>query len=244
MGRVAEYRATLRELPARAWDAYLTEHSGLPGRRANLELMAAVAQECPVRQAHRFSTSPDEFLAMCGAASLGPLAVNGDPDALPTLHRLAADARWRIREAVAMGLQRIGDADPDLFRATVREWAADPHPLVQRAAVAGICEPRLVVDPDTARQALDVLDLVTQSLADRPATQRRAEDVRTLRQALGYCWSVAVAAAPEAGFDRLDRWAALDDLDLRWVIRENLKKTRLRKADPDRVSALHTALAD
>ena len=42
-----------------------------------------------------------------------------------------------------------------------------------------------------------------------------------LRKGLGYCWSVAVAAAPEVGrpaFEELVSWAgASDDPDLAWV---------------------------
>ncbi|MCY1247415.1 hypothetical protein D9M72_607440 [compost metagenome] len=53
-----------------------------------------------------------------------------------------------------------------------------------------------------------------------------------LRQGLGYCWSVAIAASPAEGFRRLERWAASDDKDVRWIVRENLKKARLARADP------------
>jgi hypothetical protein len=41
-GRVAAYRTELRELED--WEPYLKKHSGLPGPRANLELVAAVAE--------------------------------------------------------------------------------------------------------------------------------------------------------------------------------------------------------
>lgn len=38
------------------------------------------------------------------------------------------------------------------------------------------------------------------------AVDRQAhDDVRVLRQALGYYWSVAVAAAPDEGLARLER---------------------------------------
>lgn len=52
--------------------------------------------------------------------------------------------------------------------------------------------------------------------------------MRTLRQGLGYCWSVAVAGDPVTG---LEAFAALDvtDPDVAWVVRENRKKARLRR---------------
>jgi len=101
--------------------------------------------------------------------------------------------------------------------------------------VAVISEPPLKT---VAHQALDLLDTVTGALAARPDGGRRDPAVRVLRQALGYCWSVAVAALPAEGFDRLGRWAGSDDGDVRWVLRENLGKARLRRADPATVARL------
>ena len=43
MTKAATYRAQLRALES--WDAWLQQESSLPGPRANLELIAAVAEE-------------------------------------------------------------------------------------------------------------------------------------------------------------------------------------------------------
>jgi hypothetical protein len=51
--------------------------------------------------------------------------------------------------------------------------------------------------------------------------------VRTLRQALGYCWSVAVAADPAAGLPRFLALAASPDPDVAWVVHSNRGKARL-----------------
>ena len=180
----------------------------------------------------------DEYLALCGAVGLGRLLAEGDPEAAPSLRRLAEDDRWRVREGVAMALQRLGDDDLQRMLGLAAGWAAEPSALAQRAAVAGVCEPRLLRQPAAARQALDLLDTVTEALAARTDGGRRDPAVRVLRQALGYCWSVAVAALPAEGFDRLGRWAGSDDGDVRWVLRENLGKARLRRADPAAVARL------
>jgi hypothetical protein len=63
-----------------------------------------------------------------------------------------------------------------------------------------------------------------------------------LRQALGYCWSVAIAASPDEGFRLFERWATIEDADVRWVVRENLKKKRLARADQDRCRKLEALL--
>ena len=128
-----------------------------------------------------------------------------------------------------MALQRIGEVDRAGLRQITTTWAGDPHPLVRRAAVAGGCEPRLLRTPEDAAHALDLCARVTESLAAVPADRRRDEEVRVLRLALGYCWSVAVAADPTAG---LPAFLALDvsgDPDVLWVTRENRKKARLAR---------------
>jgi hypothetical protein len=56
----------------------------------------------------------------------------------------ATDPRWRVREGVAMALQRLGDVDQLRLRRLTLSWAGEADPLVQRAAVAGMCEPRLL----------------------------------------------------------------------------------------------------
>jgi hypothetical protein len=68
-----------------------------------------------------------------------------------------------------------------------------------------------------------------------------------LRKGLGYCWSVAVAAAPETGWPAfeavVERAASDGDRDLRWIARENLRKRRLERLDADRVAGLLARLS-
>jgi hypothetical protein len=224
-----DHRARLAVLPADGWDAYLAAHSGLPGPRANLELIQAVADEGDADRFLRYAASEDEYLACCGTVGLGRLLAGGDASVTSELHRLAGDERWRVREAAAMALQRVGDADPDAMLTLAERWADDPSWLVRRAAVAGPCEPRLLRVPATVERVLAVLDTVTAAVETAPPEQRRHSGLRALRKGLGYCWSVAIAAAPQVGLPRFARWQGSDDADVQWIVRENLKKNRLRK---------------
>lgn len=236
MSRRDEHRAALRALDAEGARAHLTAGSGLPGPRADLELVAAFADVAPAGLVLDLADDPDEYLRCCGTAAVGRLLLDGDADPrlLDLLHARAADPLWRVREAAAMALQRVGDADPAALRHLVAAWVTDPHPLVRRAAVAGICEPRLLHDPVTAGAALQACARATASIEALPAGARRDPDVRTLRQALGYCWSVAVAADPAAGLPAFAALARSTDPDVAWIDRENRRKTRLRRllADP------------
>ena len=49
MGRVEQYRAELRRLTD--WEPFLKKNSGLPGSRANLELVEAVGEEADAERA-------------------------------------------------------------------------------------------------------------------------------------------------------------------------------------------------
>lgn len=238
------HRAALTALPHDAWGEYLDAHSGLPGPRGNLELLAAAGDLAPADLLRAWSASDDEYRAAVGTAGLGRLAVEGDATALDELRARANDPRWRVREAVAMGLQRVGDADTARLHAVAEAWATG-SPLEQRAAIAGVCEPRLLRAPADAAPAVALVARVTTALAALPADRRRADDVRTLRQALGYCWSVAVAADPAAGFPVFEALMepAARDADVRWVLRTNLTKARLTRADADRTAALATRVA-
>ncbi len=235
MNKIQQYRAQLRAL--KDWDAFLLQESGLPGPRGNIELGQAVADEGSLVLFQRLLTftaekalvnTPEEFLAFCGILGLGRLLAEGHMEHLPTLRACAADPRWRAREAVAMALQRLGDADMNRLVAEMWQWALG-NPLEQRAAAAGLCEPRLLKDPRHAQAVLDILDQITASIPANPS--RRSEEFLALRKGLAYCWSVAVAALPEEGKPRMERWLAELDPDVRWIMKENLKKNRLQKID-------------
>lgn len=233
MGRRDDYRGAIAGLADGALEAYLDERSGLPGPRANLELADAVADVVDTATAYRLAGSDREFVRLCGVSALGAVAAREDgaarAEAVERLHDEARDERWRVREAVAIALQRIGDVDPALLRAVVGAWLAEDDPLVLRAALAGVCEPRLLRDPEIAALALDTCERATDRLCRYSPFARRSPRVRAMRQTLGYCWSVAVAADPDHGLPRFSRLMGSSDPDVRWVDRENRRKQRLRR---------------
>jgi HEAT repeat protein len=242
VSRIDQERAAFRKAGDR--EAYLRANSHLPGPRSNLELLAGAAEEVDLEWALRWAQAAasddptDVFVISVGLVALGRYAAQGKTSALPPLKRRAADTEWRIREAVAIALQRLGDAALEQLCAIAREWAHG-SPLVQRAAVAAVAEPRLLRDGRLMPVALEVLDAATESVAAAP--EHRAPDVRVLRQALGYAWSVLVAADPPVAWPRFNHWAASDQPDVAWIVHENLKKNRLRRlalASPTSVPAV------
>jgi len=193
-------------------------------RRADLERWAALDPD------RAPENTPDVFLACVGIVGLGRLVAGGDRALLATLRRASNDARWRVREAVAIGLQAWGDLDLNAFIAEMEGWAGG-SPLEGRAAMAAVCEPRLLRDPAVVARVLSILDRLTRAV--RNASDPRAVDVRVLRQALGYGWSVAVVADVEHGLMTFSRWLPDPDPDVRWIVRQNLAKGRLVRAAPE-----------
>jgi HEAT repeat protein len=244
--KIDEYRAALEDLDR--WEPYLLEHSGLPGPRGNIELGQAVAD---VGTLEGFDAllrwSPDrapvgsreEFLAFCGTIGLGKLAAGGSRDVLPRLRELASDPRWRVREAVAMALQRVGAVDMQALIREMRSWAKG-NDFERRAAAAALCEPSLLGREEDAVAVLSILDRITADLGR--SRDRSSDGFRALRKGLAYCWSVAVAAAPDRGREPMERWIASEDPDVRWVMKQNLAKKRLAKAGADWVAAMSAEL--
>jgi hypothetical protein len=241
---------------ARPLTDYLLSHSDLPGRRANLELAAAFGDvvegyaeqerlwelvkslaaipcdEAPVN-------TPGAFLPFCGAmgiGAIGSVAATHFAAALDTLKPLANDPRWRMREAVCFGLQRMLARRSQDTLAALEGWIEDGSLLELRAAAATVAEPTLLKDAETARSALRLHRDIMARLLEMP--DRKSEPFKTLRQGLGYTLSVVVQAVPQEGFEFLAQIAASADPDVRWIVKQNLKKNRLVKQFPAEVESI------
>lgn len=247
MNKTEQYRQKLAELAD--WEPYLLAESGLPGPRGNLELAQAAADVGETAVFRRLlaagdrDMSPDAasvFLTVCGLIGLGRLLAEGSRDVLEMLRRYANDPRWRAREGAAMALQRWGDTDMDSLLAEMQDWARGSL-LERRAAAAAVCEPRLIRRPEYAERALNLLNVITAAIPN--LADRRSAEFIALRKALGYCWSVAAAALPERGKAMMETWFDSADKDVRWIMRENLKKARLSRMDAAWVEAAQARLA-
>jgi hypothetical protein len=246
MAKVEQYRETLRTLDA--WDTFLMQESRLPGPRANLELAFAVALEGTGERFLRYasldpeqapSNTPEEFLAFCGVLGLGYLDARGEGEHWAMLRDRASDPRWRIREAVALGLQRYGQVSIEQLLDVMQVWSRGTL-LEKRAVVAALCEPSLLADREHAGRILDLLEAITASILEEG--DRRSEDFRVLRKGLAYGWSVAVAAQPSIGKPRMEKWIGPQDSDIQWMMKRNLAKKRLVKMDEAWVQAQLEAL--
>jgi hypothetical protein len=72
--------------------------------------------------------------------------------------------------------------------------------------------------------------------------KERNSDFKTLRQGLGYSLSAVVSAVPKEGFELMHKLAATKDPDVKWIIKEYLKKNRLLKNFPKEVESITSSL--
>ena len=235
MSKADSYKEILRNLPE--WDLYLLAESGLPGPRGNLELLEAVAEVGNEVTFNRYLTydvekaptgSSEEFLAMCGVVGLGKLITEGKTELLTLLRSFATDNRWRVRESVAIALQKFGSSDMNFLLDEMDAWRQG-NLLERRAVVAALCEPKLLKESEVVSKVQDLLDCITFDLLD--VTNRKDDNFKILRKTLGYGWSVAAVAGHEKGKRLMEKWFSHEDKDIRWIMKENLRKDRLNRMD-------------
>jgi len=244
--------------------ALLEANSGLPGPRANLELVYSFASSAASMHLEDWqwdfllglaATSPTkapvnsskEYLPVCAVVALGALYGTGLPrprrrSALAALLSAASDPRWRVREASAMGLQQIGERNPSALRAIVTEWLAGAGPLVLRAIMAGLAHPPILGDEELALFSLDTARTILGGVTRAGGDERKSDDFRVLRQGLSYALSVFVAKVPVEGFALMRKLSAVRDPDIARIMRENLKKKRLIDAFPEDVKQVSLIL--
>ncbi|SDD11906.1 hypothetical protein SAMN05216410_2879 [Sanguibacter gelidistatuariae] len=224
--------------------AHLLAGSGLPGPRANLSLVDRCAAEVDLTTLRRLSGETDEYLATCGTAGVGRAMAGTEVGTetfaalLGVLTERARDDRWRVREGVARGLQLAADviapasavwgpASP--VASAISTWTLSEDPRLVRAALATICEPRLLHAPEAAAAALASCGRATTLFASADAATRRTDAWVSLRKTLEYAWSVAVAADSAAGLPVFRR--LLDDPSpvVRSLASKNRTRSRLAK---------------
>ncbi len=241
---------------------YLVSNSNLPSPRGNLELAMAFTEVVEAYSSKELenlwklclklteisadeapTNNPKEFLTFCGTYAIGAIASVSPrffEKALVLLRELADDPRWRTREGVAMGIQKLLTKQSQNTLKALENWITDNEWLVMRAIAAGVAEPPILKDDKTARRALELHKKIFARILS--SKERKSDKFKTLRKGLGYTLSVVVRAAPKEGFALIQQLVGLQDADILWIIKENLKKNRLTKNFPEDVASIKELL--
>jgi hypothetical protein len=233
--------------------AHMMRHSALPGPRLDLRLVDRFARAVGdvaldgTSDVDRLEAVLDAWAALsdvdapvtepavvlpCSAVAaygeVGAVRPEWWPDEVRKLRRAASDRRWRVREMVAVGLQRMLHADGRRTSAELLQWAGDDDPLVVRGAVAATADPPLLRRAELHAPFTAIQQRAVDTFHAISTDRRRDESTRVLRQALGFTLGVVAAGTndPTVLVDAATL-AASGDVDLAWVVRRNLASTRL-----------------
>ncbi len=267
MGKREEYIVQLKPLinegSYKELEDLLVLNSNLPGPRGNLELAYAFADCLETEQDNdkllnllwkwaRISAketpsdTPREFIPFCALQALCALFSNVDikkkTEIVELLKVSANDLRWRIREAVAIGFQRIEEKDFREIEIIFSYWINEASLLEKRAIIATLAHPPVLNEKDNVKFCLQITEKILEDLIKTGKEFRKNEEFRVLRQGLEYAISVFVNKLPDQGFEFMKKWAIEDDPDIKKIIKSNLGKSRLTKEYGEQVNDVMAVL--
>ena len=226
----------------------LLKNSGLPGPRGNLELLysfskkvtPAEVKECFSYYRDDLTNSPEEFVVMCGIVGYCILNNGQIQKTLEKVRKYASHTSWRIREAVAIGIQEMAGDNLGEIVQMLKNWTGG-NDLEKRAVVAALCEPKLLKDKTIVKKVIEMLGKVTEEFND--STGKLTENQKSLRKSLGYGWSVVIVSLPNEGKKAFEKIAESGNAHIRWIVKENLRKNRLKVMDELWVERMRAGIA-
>jgi hypothetical protein len=221
-------------------EKYIMANSNLPGPRGNLELAFAFAEVydhldvllkwIKITEDRADVNHPKSFLAFCSAVCLGKIYTKmKDKKIITILKKLANDGRWRMREAVAFGFQKIGEYDFNELKNIFSEWIKASNNFEKRAILVSLAHPPFL-NEDNAQFCFEITEIALKNMD-------KENNFDVLRKGLEFTISVFAAANPEIGFSFIKKWIGKDKI-IDKIIKKNLKKNRLVRKNPEEVKNL------
>lgn len=250
------------ELAEKALESHLLDFSNLPSKRGNIELAFSFADYVEVNYGNDKSKvfnycrrlisennevkkdkGNEEFLPFCAIVALGRIGKidqNKKDEVLEVLKENAKDGRWRIREAVAMAIQELMDVNPKGTIEKLKKWADEDNYLIHRAVLAGLAEPRLMKNKEIARASLEI----HKEIIEKVEKEKNSKDIeyKVLVKGLCYTLSVTITGIEGEGFSCLEELMNKNNPIITKIVRENLKKDRLKRLNESKVSELQEKL--
>ncbi|MBX3234080.1 MAG: hypothetical protein KIT84_06530 [Labilithrix sp.] len=224
--------------------------SGLPGPRANLPLALDFAHACAGLGAEsdglayamandppdeRRGATAREFLAMCGVLAVAARAQIAKEDAvreraLELLEAHADDVRFRVRDAVPLGLAMLGTKMRTALAEPLEGWM-DRY-FHAAAVLRALADPSWLETFAPAEHAapLALLDAAFVLAHDAPRSAVRYPGHKSLVEAIAIAPRAAAKRFGRPVFDLLARWSeGVKIPDLRAAILANLEDAAMKK---------------
>ncbi len=251
--RSAELTAALeRAIAGSTTDLYrrLELQSGLPGPRANMPLAVAFAQECAAKGpsvdelAYRMANLPPdeargasgkEFLSVCGVLAVTARATSAKDRAardraLALLEEKADDVRFRVRDAVALGLAMLGHQMKGELATRVEPWM-DRY-FHAAAVIRALAEPSWLetFGHDEYDAPINLLHLAFVLAHEAPRSAFRYPGHKALVEALGSAPRAVARRFSQQMFDRFAIWAEKVKVpELRDVILQGIADPQMKR---------------
>ncbi|MEO8874456.1 MAG: hypothetical protein ABI461_02625 [Polyangiaceae bacterium] len=214
--------------------AFLCRVSYLPGPHANLEIARIFADMCTMHTSggeklakKMASLDADEapggtdleYLPVCGVLAVAACATHHErsrADMLDVLHDRADDLRFRVRDAVVEALAKIGHVAGDALLLDTAPWMDG---YFHAAAVL-----RAVVHENWLPQVHDIavitmrLDEAFALARNAPRAAARYPGRKALIESLRVSPGLLANRFGVPIFDLLEKWAAVDDPELREIV--------------------------
>jgi hypothetical protein len=250
--------AIARALGGRTDELYalLCRGSGLPGVRANLPLAQAFAEACasdpraPELAATMARLDADfapgdtalEFLPVCGVLAAATIAIK-QPGArsamIGVLHDASEDLRFRVRDAVAPALARLGEQQGD---ALVEELASFMDGYFHAAAaLRSLAHREFLARVSDAGAAAGLLSAALDLAAGAPRAAARYPGYKALLDAIGATIEPLALKLGAAIFDVAAGFAKNGDPHLRDLVRTAVSAKKLRARFPAEVRRVEEA---
>jgi hypothetical protein len=215
---------------------YLIENSRLPGPRPNLELLYEFitnASQYEIEKCllvdYKKADSPEEFVLMCGVAAGIYNSAKLYNEVRFNFRSFANHESWRIREGICIGFQKSKELLTGSQMVKELEVMKMGTPLEIRTYIATLSEPCLLLGYINSNELLEDLYQITMTYFNH--NLKISDDLKVLKKALGYCWSVALCGrlSDLTLFEKL--LEHVECKHIKWIVQENLKKKRLETMD-------------
>ncbi len=221
-------------------EQFIIKNSNLPGPRGNIELAFALAEIydnidvlfdwLKITEDVADTNNPKAFLPFSAAVCLGKIYTKKkNKRIISVLKKSANDNRWRMREAVAFAFQIIGENNFTELKNIFSMWIKKSNNLEKRAILVSLAHPKFLSKGNT-EFCFEISEIVLKEMD-------RENNFDALRKGLEFTISVFAAANPKLGFSFIKKWTGQNKM-IDKIMKENLKRDRLVKKNPEEVKKL------
>lgn len=232
---------------------FLSDHSNLPGPRANLTLAkhfsklasrdwetdGSFLKNC----LDIWGQGNDEYLRFCRNFALGHIMAEHPQEwtwASKLLYEDNFNHLWRPREAVTLGVAEALRRRTTMTLSLLDDWNRNEDPVVLRNTLMILAHPDVLPASRETRDALRGYTVRAMKAVKERSTPK-LDGLSLLKKTLGFTISVGAVHDPSM-MEKLEEWVDSGAREWRSILKSNLKKKRLIERHPEKTRELLSRL--